>query len=76
MMTLDYYIGLDLGQTSEYTALVVLERLPPASRGGYGGPPRYGLRHLERYILGAAYPAIVAAVARLAARDPLSGKAT
>jgi hypothetical protein len=66
---------LDLGRTTDYTALVVLERLPPASRGGYGGPPRYWLRHLERYIWGADYTALVRTVARLVRRAPLSGKA-
>lgn len=46
----NYYIGLDLGQVSDYTAVCVVEAYPPL---------QYGVRHLERYRLGTPYPTIV-----------------
>lgn len=58
-MKLTYCIGLDLGQTHDYTALVVLE-YPRQQR------PVYAVRHLERSCLGTAYTDVVPAVARLA----------
>jgi hypothetical protein len=63
-----YYVGLDLGQVSDHTALAVLERLLD------DGAPRteatYGLRHLERMALGTSYPAIVRDVGDLMTRLP------
>ena len=48
-----YLVGLDLGQAQDYTALVIAEQ--------HGTPPTasYQIRHLERFALGTAYPAIV-----------------
>jgi hypothetical protein len=69
----DYYVGLDLGQTTDFTALAVLER-PPAD-GGAGDGPAYALRHLERFPLGTPYTAIVPAATRLANAAP-GGAAT
>src|ERR1700730_2528642 len=43
-----YFIGLDLGQKRDYTALAILDR----SEG------RYEVRHLERIQLSTSYPAI------------------
>jgi hypothetical protein len=64
-----YVLGLDLGQTKDFTALAVLESQPtkPAEQ------PDYALRHLRRFPLGTPYTEIVPAVARLAAAEPLSG---
>jgi hypothetical protein len=50
-----HFIGLDLGQAQEFTGLAVFER---------EAEHRYAVRHLERWPLGTAYPAIVANVAR------------
>jgi hypothetical protein len=61
-----YFVGLDLAQASEYTALAVLERPvillrePPEKRR-----PAYSLRHLQRFPLGTHYSAIGAAVRQL-----------
>lgn len=63
----DFYIGLDLGQASDYTALSVIERIA-------GEPTTYHLRHLERPQLGTPYPAIVARVQELTATAPLAGR--
>jgi hypothetical protein len=66
-----YFVGLDLGQTTDFTALAVLER-PTAARGG--DAVVYSLRHLQRYPLGTPYTAIVPAVAQLVAAPPLAGR--
>lgn len=52
----DFYFGLDLGQTKDYTALVIIEKT---------ADPKPGLlvRHLERYPLGTSCPAIVESIA-------------
>jgi hypothetical protein len=61
-----YYVGLDLGQIQEYTALVVLDRplvkpgTPPQLRR-----PAYTLRHMQRFPLGTPYPEVVSTVVAL-----------
>ena len=69
----DYFIGLDLGQASDYSAVAVLER--PAQKCQEAGEQRpvYSLRYLRRYALGTPYTRIVPAVARLASSDLLQG---
>ncbi len=67
-----YYIGLDLGQSKDYTALAVLEVVPPPPVEVIEGRvvkhvpskerPALHIRHLERFSLNTRYPAIVAAV--------------
>jgi hypothetical protein len=69
-----YLIGLDLGQSQDYTALCVLE----ATGGAFASPPTFGpkyyaVRHLQRWVLGTTYPAIVQDVAALLWRPPLAG---
>jgi hypothetical protein len=57
-----YFLGLDLGQAQDYSAVCVLESADDQ-------PPRtYAGRHLQRWALGTAYPDIAADVARLAER--------
>jgi hypothetical protein len=63
-----FYLGLDLGQAGDYTALAVLEQ-PETSQAEVA----YALRHLQRYPLGTAYTDIVPAVAELAGTPPLAG---
>ena len=60
-MQSDFFIGLDLGQTSDPTAVAVLER--PAV--GRDDGPVYLLRHLQHYPLGTAYTTIVPKVIEL-----------
>jgi hypothetical protein len=57
-----YVVGLDLGQTQDFTALAVLECQAPL---GSADKPDYALRHLKRFPLGTAYTDIVPAVATL-----------
>jgi hypothetical protein len=57
---MSFYVGLDLGQSADYTALAVVEDISPGLH----------LRHLERYQLRTPYTDIADNVARLV-RDPL-----
>jgi hypothetical protein len=69
-----HFVGLDLGQAQDFTALAVLSRPrltgtePPADR-----QPPYAVGHLHRFPLGTPYPAVVAAVVDLLRTPPLSG---
>ncbi len=62
---MSFYIGLDLGQSNDYTALAVVEKVTTSE----GGDPDLHLRHLERYPLRTPYPDMVAQVAALV-EDP------
>jgi hypothetical protein len=68
-----FLTGLDLRQTTDPTALAVLERTAiqpaPAGRRLF----RYVCRHLERWPLGTSYPDIVARVKERFAAPPLKG---
>jgi len=73
------FLGLDLGQARDYTAIAVVERLAdePYQRAPESAPPthrRYHLRHLERCKLGTSYPAVVERVTTLMQTDELRGK--
>jgi hypothetical protein len=59
-----FYVGLDLGQSADYTALAVIE--DGIERNKDGGAEKYlHLRHLERYPLRTLYPDIAEAVVSL-----------
>lgn len=60
-----HYIGIDLAQTHDFTALVILERT-----GGW--PYGWKLVHLERW-RGLSYPATVDKIAELVNRPELEG---
>jgi hypothetical protein len=62
-----YYLGVDLGQISDYTALSILE----AHAGDEGNLPGYHVRHLHRFPLGTSYLSIVDDVCLLLERKPL-----
>ncbi len=67
-----YFVGLDLGQSKDYTALTVLEVVTAPLVQVVTGrtityepskePPALHVRHLERFPLGTRYPKIVVAV--------------
>lgn len=63
-----YFVGLDLGQARDYSALAIVER----HKGVKRDEPSLAVRHLHRYELGTPYPAIVADVAAMLGREPLS----
>jgi hypothetical protein len=63
----DYIIGLDFGQTSDFTALCIVER--------NAEPAIYHVRHLERLPLGTPYPSVVEKVGAMWASPPLNKQA-
>ena len=59
-----FYVGLDLGQSADFTALSVVQTV--RERNGQGGVDTFlHLRHLERYPLRTLYPDIADSVAVL-----------
>jgi hypothetical protein len=62
-----YYVGLDLGQAADYTALCLLEQ--QLAQGAE--LVVFHARYLYRYPLGTSYPAIVEDVCTLLERAPL-----
>jgi hypothetical protein len=69
-----YFLGLDLGQAQDFTALAVLAR--PLLNGyetGADRKPAYDVPHLHRFPLGTPYPEIVTAVVDLLRKQPLKG---
>ena len=58
-----FFIGVDLGQAADYTAIVIVERINK----------EYHLRHIERPPLGTPYPAIVNRLKELAGSPQLAG---
>jgi hypothetical protein len=69
---LKYYLGLDLGQAQDYTALAVAER----KSFNYTFPnEQYHVRHLQRFKLGTSYPLIVEKVKAMYEKPPLRGQA-
>lgn len=66
-----YFAGLDLGQSQDYTALAIAERIVVLE-----GKPSYHFRYLERLKLGTPYPDQVQHVKTLVEHPPLKGKVT
>jgi hypothetical protein len=67
-------IGLDLGQTQDFTALAVLRRPRKTGNETRNDPlPTYDVPHLQRFPLGTPYPQIVAAVVELLRTPVLRG---
>ena len=76
-----FFVGLDLGQRQDYTALSVIERhgqeiANPTTAQKEEPGARYHVRHLKRYELGTPYPAIVADVAAICKKEPLNKSRT
>ena len=59
-----FFLGLDLGQSTDYTALAILEKIA-------GDEPVYHCRHLQRFKLGTTYPDIVKALGVMVKRPEL-----
>ena len=70
MATNDFFCGVDLGQSADYTAVAIIERVHGE------GLSTYHLRHLERPKLGTPYRAIARHVAKLLDAKPLKGLTT
>jgi len=54
-----FYLGLDLGQRVDHTALAVVERLERARPYGEAEYEGLAVRHVERLPLGVPYPKVV-----------------
>jgi hypothetical protein len=75
----EYFIGLDLGQSQDFTAVAVLER---TERKGDWDPVVFAwrkeadlrLRHVERMALGTPYPEVVERVRALTHARELAGR--
>jgi hypothetical protein len=65
-----YFVGLDLGQSRDYTALCVAEKVPPESSDDY----ELHVRHLERF-RDVLYPEVVERVSSLMEALRLRGEA-
>ena len=71
---LRHFVGLDLGQTHQYSALAVLERrIAARGRTLADFRPPYALRHLARFPPGTPYPQIAGAVRALLQTPAVSG---
>jgi len=60
MITGNFYVGLDLGQAADYTAVSVIESVEGM----------YQVRHLQRFRIGTPYPDVVAQVQKMMAELP------
>ena len=67
----NFFVGVDLGQSQDYTAISILERL---KAGVSGKEFTYHVRHLER-VRGVPYTQIVATVTRMMSSPSLKGGA-
>jgi hypothetical protein len=69
-----FYVGLDLGQAADYTALAVVQSVKEHNPEAGSIQKYLHLRHLERYELGTSYPEIADKVAALMRDERLSPK--
>ena len=69
-----YVSGLDLGQSQDFSALVVVEqdRIPDPDRAGVMAN-RFDVRHVHRWPLGTSYPAVIADLMEWFAVGTLAG---
>jgi len=69
-----WFVGLDLGQATDFTAIAVLERQPvPGRILPSQPPPLYLLHHLQRFDLGTPYTDLVTRVVALLGRPAKAG---
>lgn len=80
-----YFLGLDLGQRRDYSAISVVERVAPAPvqlsyatwlQGELRLEDEFVVRHLERVGLGTSYVSVVSRVAEMVRSPELRGKCT
>jgi hypothetical protein len=75
--TIKYVLAADLGQSSDPTAIAVIEHCHAFREHATGGSDQvedtFDVRHLQRLPLGLSYPAVVQEVAMLLNRPPLVG---
>jgi hypothetical protein len=76
-----YFVGVDLGQKQDFTAIAVVERWEVVTGFDYVNwaqtvEERNSLRHLERVALGTTYPEVVRRVREVARSAEVAGKCT
>jgi hypothetical protein len=71
-----FAIGLDLGQSQDYTAVAVVRCVSGAELGETNSnlPYQYHLRFLKRFPLGTPYPSIIAGIEEMLGRKALVGR--
>jgi hypothetical protein len=67
-----YYVGLDLGQSADYTALAVVQTVPTYDAATGKHSSELHLRHLERYPLKTPYTQIADHVRELLSGPPFT----
>ncbi len=75
----EYFAGLDLGQSRDFTAIAIVERAETrgewdAAAYGYRKETALRLRYLERVPLGTAYPDVVERVRKVMRSPALAGR--
>src|SRR5262245_25021819 len=71
--TVCYFVGLDLGQPSDFTGLAVIERpIVPPNAPYYQRRPDHAVRHLRRFPPSTPYSEIVEDIRRLCCRPPIA----
>ena len=75
-----YIFGLDLGQSQDYSALVLIERVPSrldeeSFKAPVKIPSSYTVRYCHRWPLGTDYVRVVQDVAHRLAQHPVDGQA-
>lgn len=76
MYNSNFYLGIDLGQRRDHTAIAVVERRD--ARLAFLAPQLGGVyvRHLERVPLGTPYPRVVERVREILRHDELAGRSS
>jgi len=78
-MSTNYFVGVDLGQSRDYTAIAVVERVESAGEWSaatftYARAVVQRLRFLERVELGTPYPEVVERVVKVTRSSALAGR--
>jgi hypothetical protein len=68
----DYYVGLDLGQSNDYTALAVIQKVPTYDQQTGKHDTELHLRHIKRYPLKTPYTTIAENVKDLLRSPPFT----
>src|SRR5262245_21803596 len=69
----NYFVGVDLGQSTDPTAVCILEGYSQREEPTKPEQFLYDVRHLMRFPLGMSYPAMVRDIGLMLQRPPLSG---
>jgi hypothetical protein len=72
-MSSPFIVGVDLGQTTDFTAIVVLQRTRRVEERTQRTVSHYALRHLERIQLGTSYHEVVTRIGTIRSEGGLSG---